>query len=294
MRVDVTGTNIRRVDTETQSPVIVLTADDLVKSGYTTVAEVLRDITANGQGLLSQGFQGAFAAGASGVALRGLSLGATLVLVDGLRMVAYPLSDDGQRNFVDTSSIPFTAIERVEVLLDGASAIYGSDAIGGVVNFILKKNAEGVLLTAEGGAPFASGGGTNYHASITTGFGDTSSTFSGFFTAEYRKQDSIKPPEPRRQGLGAAQLDALRRQRPPPGRVHPDHHHESPRADPDTPAAGVERDRSYRLRVPRLALQLHDAAGEPVRIRRYGIRSCRKRRTSTSSGGSAGGSAPIG
>ena len=189
MRVDVTGTNIRRVDTETASPVIVLTADDLVKSGYTTVSEILRDIAANNQGLLSQGFQGAFAAAGSGVALRGLGVGATLVLIDGLRMVAYPLSDDGQRSFVDTSSIPFSAIERVEVLLDGASAIYGSDAIGGVVNFILKKNFKGFQITGEGGQPFASGGGSNYHASITTGFDQ--GAWSGFFTGEYRKQDSI-------------------------------------------------------------------------------------------------------
>jgi iron complex outermembrane receptor protein len=152
--VSVTGTNIRRADTETASPVQVLTAEDLARSGYTSIAEVMRDVTSNGQGLLSQGFNGAFAGGASGVALRGLTVGATLILVDGRRMVGYPLADDGQRNFVDVSSIPFSAVERVEILLDGASAIYGSDAIGGVVNFIMRKNFTGTRLMAQGGSTF--------------------------------------------------------------------------------------------------------------------------------------------
>jgi iron complex outermembrane recepter protein len=189
IRVDVTGTNIRRVDSETASPVQVITAEDMSRSGYTTINEVLRDITANNQGLLSNAFSGAFAGGASGVALRGLTVGATLVLIDGLRMVTYPLPDDGQRSFVDISSIPFSAVERIEVLLDGASAIYGSDAIGGVVNIILKKNYKGYQLTADGGAPFASGGGGNVHASITGGWG--SDSLNAYAVLEYRKQQAI-------------------------------------------------------------------------------------------------------
>src|SRR3954447_8147358 len=71
MRVEVTGTNIRRVDAETDSPVQVITQEEMVRQGYTTINEVLRDVTANGQGLLAQGFSRAFAGGASGVALRG-------------------------------------------------------------------------------------------------------------------------------------------------------------------------------------------------------------------------------
>ncbi len=187
--VSVTGTNIRRADTETASPVQVLTAEDLARSGYTTVAEVLRDVTANGQGLLSQGFNGAFAAGASGVALRGLSVGATLILVDGRRMVGYPLPDDGQRTFVDTNSIPFSAVERIEILLDGASAIYGSDAIGGVVNFIMKKSFTGTQLSAQGGSTFE-GGGENVKVSLVQGFG-SGGDVNGFVSAEYRKQKDI-------------------------------------------------------------------------------------------------------
>src|SRR5436190_23485012 len=94
IRVDVTGTNIRRVDAETESPVQVITQEQMVREGYTSLSEVLKDITANGQGLLTQGFSRAFAGGASGVAMRGQTVGATLVLLDGLRLSRYPLADD--------------------------------------------------------------------------------------------------------------------------------------------------------------------------------------------------------
>jgi outer membrane receptor protein involved in Fe transport len=122
-RVEVTGSRIRRTDTETPSPVQIISAKELKQSGYTSVSEVLRNVTANGQGTLSQSFSGAFAAGASGISLRGLTVGATLVLIDGQRMAPYALSDDGQRSFVDISQIPMEAIERIEVLMDGASSI---------------------------------------------------------------------------------------------------------------------------------------------------------------------------
>jgi iron complex outermembrane recepter protein len=129
----VTGTLIKRTDTETPSPVQVISSADLLNSGYTNVSDVLRNLAANGQGTLNQGFTEAFAAGASGIALRGLTVGGTLTLLDSERMVAYPLSDDGQRSFVDVTAIPFNAIDSIEVLKDGASALYGADAIAGVV-----------------------------------------------------------------------------------------------------------------------------------------------------------------
>ncbi len=113
----------------------VITDVDLKNSGYTNVVDVLRNLSANGSGTPNQGFGQAFAAGASGIALRGLSVGDTLTLIDGQRMVSYPLSDDGERSFVDVSAIPINAIESVEVLKRfGASALYGADAIAGVVN----------------------------------------------------------------------------------------------------------------------------------------------------------------
>jgi hypothetical protein len=155
------------------------------------VSEVLRNITANGQGTLSQSFSGAFAAGASGISLRGLTVGATLVLIDGQRMAPYALSDDGQRSFVDISQIPMEAIERIEVLKDGASSIYGSDAVAGVVNVILKKHYDGAEITAEGGQSSRRDGRTA-HVSGIFGSGDLERDgYNAYLALELRQQDKI-------------------------------------------------------------------------------------------------------
>jgi iron complex outermembrane receptor protein len=191
-RVVVTGSLISRTNTETPTPVQVLTAADIQKSGKTSVAELLTDLAANGAGTLGTGFAGAFANGASGISLRGLTVGATLVLIDGHRMAPYPLSDDAQRSFVDVSSIPFDAIESIEVLKSGASSLYGSDAIAGVINIKLKKNLNGTRLSAEMGDT-QHGGGKTKRASISTGIGDLDNDgYNAFITAEYRKQNAIK------------------------------------------------------------------------------------------------------
>lgn len=190
-RVFVTGSNIRRISSETSSPVQVLKSDDLKASGFTSVADVLSSLTANGQGTLSNAFAGAFATGATGVSLRGLTVGATLVLIDGKRMAPYPLGDDGQRSFVDTSSIPFDAIERVEVLKDGASAVYGSDAIAGVVNIVLKRSYVGNSVTAEF-ARTSKGDGNTRRVSGIIGRGDMAQDgHNAYLSLEYRQQDPI-------------------------------------------------------------------------------------------------------
>ena len=106
-------------------------------------------------------------------------------------MASYPLSDDAQRGFVDISSIPFVAVDRIEVLLDGASAIYGSDAIAGVVNVILKKDFKGTNINATGGTT-TKGGGTTWNAQIMQGFGDVASGLGGYVALEYREQDAIR------------------------------------------------------------------------------------------------------
>jgi iron complex outermembrane receptor protein len=189
--VVVTGSLIKRSDTETPSPVQVVTAQDLQQSGYTSVSEVLRQLASNGQGTLTQSFTQAFAGGGAGVALRGLTVGATLTLIDGERMVGYPLTDDGERNFVDVSQIPFNAVERIEVLKDGASAIYGSDAIAGVVNVILKKSFTGVEFTAEAGTSEKNDGTTEHFAGIA-GVGDLDNDgYNAYLTFELRHQDRI-------------------------------------------------------------------------------------------------------
>ena len=150
--ITVTGSYIRRTNTESPSPVTTIGADEIEKSGLNSIADVIRTISADNSGTLSQAFSGAMAGGADGVALRGLTVDATLVLVDGHRMANYPLTDDGQRQFVDIDSLPMAIVDRVEVLKDGASATYGSDAIAGVVNIILKKEFTGLDVSATAGS----------------------------------------------------------------------------------------------------------------------------------------------
>src|SRR5687768_259885 len=169
--VIVTGSNIRRADTETAAPVQIVTREDIDRTGKTTLGDYLQTLTADGQGSVPKSFGTGFAAGAAGVSLRGLGAGSTLVLLNGRRIAPYGLADDGQKIFTDISVIPLEAVERVEVLKDGASAIYGSDAIAGVVNIILRQEVEG--LTAK--ASFAAseeGDGDTSKISVTGGFGN--------------------------------------------------------------------------------------------------------------------------
>jgi iron complex outermembrane receptor protein len=148
-RVVVTGSNIKRVDTETASPVQVLSRREIEQSGAQTVAEILGNLTSNDQGAISDlGGTNSWASGASGVSLRNLGTGATLVLLNGRRLSAYGFADGLQSNFVNIDSIPSDVIERVEILKDGASAIYGSDAVAGVINIITRKNYQGVGVKA--------------------------------------------------------------------------------------------------------------------------------------------------
>ncbi|MEK8052256.1 TonB-dependent receptor [Ideonella sp. DXS22W] len=190
-RVVITGSHIRRADSETPSPVLTLSAQDIARSGYSSMADVLGSLSANNMGSLGQATPAAFGAGGSGISLRGLTVGATLVLIDGQRMASYPLPDDGQRDFVDINSIPIDAVERIEVLKDGASAIYGSDAMAGVVNVILKKSHKGTTLHAElGGAQH--GGGRSVHVSGIRGFGDLAKDgIAGYLSADFRERRPI-------------------------------------------------------------------------------------------------------
>jgi iron complex outermembrane recepter protein len=189
--VVVTGSYIRRTDTETPSPLQVISSEEIEKSGRLAIADVIRAVSADNSGSLTQNFSGALAGGASGISLRGLTLDATLVLVDGHRMAPYPLADDGERPFVDLSSLPLSIVERVEVLKDGASAIYGSDAIAGVVNIILKPEFKGLQLDTNLGGSYRADGLTQ-RLSALYGFGDLAQDgHNVYFNLEYRHQASI-------------------------------------------------------------------------------------------------------
>ncbi|WP_420136959.1 TonB-dependent receptor plug domain-containing protein [Sphingomonas sp.] len=187
----VTGSLLRRTSTETPSPVTVLTADNLVKGGITNVNDAIRSVSADGAGSISTGFQSGFSAGGAAVSLRGLGVSSTLVLIDGLRSTNFPLNDDGHNAYTDLNSIPFSAIERVEVLKDGASSTYGADAIGGVVNIIMKKNFQGVAGTIEGGIS-QKGDAARQRANLSVGYGDYEATGWNFYlNGEYQHDGRI-------------------------------------------------------------------------------------------------------
>jgi len=190
-RVEVTGSNIKRTDTETASPVQVLTREDIERTGKQTIQEVLRGITGDNSGSIPTSFTAGFASGSSAISLRGLGVNSTLVLVNGRRMTTYGLADDGQRSFVDLNSIPLEAVERVEVLKDGASAIYGADAVGGVVNVILRKSYVGKSIGGSYGQSNRNDGQTT-RAFGSIGFGDLNADkYNVFVTVEGSKQRHI-------------------------------------------------------------------------------------------------------
>ncbi|GAB2580444.1 TonB-dependent receptor [Dyella jejuensis] len=189
--ITVTGSALPRVDTETPSPVTVITAQQIARSGYTTISDVVRSISADNSGSIPNAFTNGFAAGASGVALRGLTVNSTLVLIDGHRAADYPVSDDGERSFVDLNTIPLAAVERIEVLKDGASSLYGADAIAGVVNIILKPGYKGVEATADIGNS-QHGGGFTKKATFLAGGGDLDTDhYNAYFSAQYEMDNPI-------------------------------------------------------------------------------------------------------
>jgi outer membrane receptor protein involved in Fe transport len=193
-RVDeviVLGSRIpRQIDTEGPAPVTTITSEDILRNGYQSVPDLLRAVTQNGGETQSQqSSSGAsFTPGAQQVDLRGLGPNHTLVLVNGRRIADFPLPFQGQSNFTDVSNIPVGLIERVEVLSGSASAIYGSDAIAGVVNFVLKKSADGTRFDFRSGFT-EDGGGESQRLTITTGW--DRGAFHGVVGVELLNQEPL-------------------------------------------------------------------------------------------------------
>ncbi len=171
----VTGTAIKGLNAETALPVQVLKSEDILRTGVTSTEDLFRTITAASAAGSTQTAQGTGfqTASLSAISLRGLGSGRTLILINGRRSSVYGGgSAGGAGNSVDISAIPLAAIERVEILKDGASSLYGSDAIAGVINFILKSDYQGLEVTALAGVPTRKGGGTTESFSAFGGFGD--------------------------------------------------------------------------------------------------------------------------
>jgi len=188
-KIEVTGSNIKRVDQETVAPVEIITRDQIERTGQATVAELLRNIPANTGGSFGESFSNSFASGASGISLRGLGQKTTLVLLNGRRTAGYGFAQNLQDSFVDLNSIPSSAVERIEILKDGASAIYGSDAIAGVVNIILRKDYRGVEISGQAGYYE---GKHDWRFNATAGWGDLArDRWSAFATFDYYKRDQV-------------------------------------------------------------------------------------------------------
>ena len=152
--VYVTGSNLKRTAKEGTSPIQVITSKDIRDSGVATVTELMRQVPSMGADNNYDTNDGGFSRGVSTASLRGLSSTSTLVLLNGRRMTpsAYADPNNGNSTLYDLNSIPLSALDRVEILKDGASAVYGSDAIGGVINFITKSNFEGMEVSARASA----------------------------------------------------------------------------------------------------------------------------------------------
>lgn len=183
-RVEITGSSIKRVAGETSLPVTVLKREDIDRTGATTAQDLVNMLPGNFGGSVT-----ANNVGATGVAstanLRALGSQYTLVLLNGRRLANYAFGNSP----VDLNSIPLSAIERIEVLRDGASALYGADAVAGVINFILRKDFQGIEVTAYATKPEKKGGETT-DITITGGFGNLDTDRYNFLFSFGHESDS--------------------------------------------------------------------------------------------------------
>jgi iron complex outermembrane receptor protein len=195
-RVEITGSSIKRLANETALPVQTISREDIDKSGVTTAAELLTKISANSNGLsdgasISDGTSGQ--RGFNSANLRGIGTSSTLVLLNGRRLANF--ASPGDSAGVDLNNIPAGAIQRVEVLKDGASAIYGTDAIGGVINFITRRDYRGADIAASVAAPEQGGAGKRT-ATVSAGFGDLGSQgFNVMGVLDVQKLDGLRSSE---------------------------------------------------------------------------------------------------
>ena len=197
-RVEITGSSIKRIDAETALPVQIITRDDIQKSGATNVEQLMQTVAAisSSGGNVVSASSGATTGSISSISLHGLTSLRTLVLLNGRRIAPYGIGFTGDSVSVDVNSIPLSAIERVEILKDGASAIYGSDAIAGVVNFILRQEFKGLELTGEYGDT-THGGADFKRASGIFGIGNLETDrFNVMVTASYQKEGALVRPRP--------------------------------------------------------------------------------------------------
>lgn len=198
-RITVTGSRISRTDLETASPVEIISREDIDASGFSNLQQLLERSPAAGVGTFSTrgNSQDSTANGGAAVSLRGFGADATLVLVNGRRVNVSAFAEGVANSFVDINTIPVSAIERIDILKDGASALYGSDAVAGVVNVILRKDFEGMELSLSQGSTT----GPSYdETAVSTVWGTGSATSNTTVIFDYFRNTSIMGSEMGRNG----------------------------------------------------------------------------------------------
>ena len=186
-RVEVTGSSIKRIAAEGALPVITISREEIDKSGATSTQELIQNLPSM-QGFVSSAQSvNAGGGGVTTASLRDLGTAYTLVLLNGRRVAPYNTGSS-----VNLEQLPLSAIERIEILADGASALYGSDAIAGVVNFITKSNTTAGGIDIKVSRPQAAGGDQN-SVSFSKGFGNFDKDgFNVFVVASFQKDQQIK------------------------------------------------------------------------------------------------------
>lgn len=211
--ITVTGTNLRGVDLAEAQPITVIDAEDIRRLGATSVSDVLRQVSELGGGTgnfttaNSGVLQADAPAGSAGASLRGLGTASTLTLING-RRVAVASFANGSENFVDLNAIPVAAIERVEVLAAGASAVYGADAVAGVVNIVLRNRFDGLRLSASHGDSTRDTDESRSNLNLVAGFGDDDAggvvVVDAFRRSAFYNRDreiTAREPRPSQQGF---------------------------------------------------------------------------------------------
>ncbi|MBB5605773.1 MULTISPECIES: TonB-dependent siderophore receptor [unclassified Janthinobacterium] len=166
--VVVTGSRIPRASLEGPSSVTILTGEEITRQGYKNVFDALSNQVQNSGFTQGEDFGNTFTPSANTISLRGLGPNHTLILLNGRRLADFPVAYEGTVNFTNLANIPSSIVDRIEILNGGASAIYGSDAIAGVVNVILKKQTEGIDINVKAGGTTRGGAG-NQRVQVTGG-----------------------------------------------------------------------------------------------------------------------------
>ncbi|WP_226666188.1 TonB-dependent receptor plug domain-containing protein [Microbulbifer aggregans] len=188
--VEVTGSHIKRAAMDGPAPVTSLTAEDIANTGVTDLIGLFAKMPVSGQGTFSTQANSSddTANGGSSVSLRGLGADSTLILVNGRRVSVSPFAKNIDTAFVDINNIPLAAIKRVDILKDGASATYGSDAVAGVINIILRDDFDGLEISGKIGGT-SEGGGEESNISMV--WGHVTDESSHTFIVDYFSRDEI-------------------------------------------------------------------------------------------------------